>query len=176
MKKTITFTLAVLMMVTFVGCTSKSSDTTKDKVTPPSNAIGENSGSASIPNPFTDCATLAEAEKIAGFSLALPKSLINDSVKVSYRAQKGTMIEVIISKEEEILRIRKAKGDGDISGDYNEYSQINTVYLNGKKITLKGNDGNINVAIWTNEGYSYGLLINNKINEEDTLNIISEIN
>lgn len=44
------------------------------------------------------------------------------------------MIQVIYGRENETMRIRKAAGEGDISGDYTNYNQVKTV--NG--MTIKG--------------------------------------
>ncbi len=39
------------------------------------------------------------------------------------------------------LFIRKSTGTEDISGDYNDYSEINRIYINNLDVTTKGNNG-----------------------------------
>lgn len=54
---------------------------------------------------------------------------------------------------------RKAVGTDDISGDYNDYSVIKEVTLEGVVITLKGNDDLFSLAVWQHAGYTYSMSI-----------------
>ena len=85
--------------------------------------------STQIPNPFVEVKNLDEASKIAGFTLEVPETY-EDYKQQVIQAIENDMIEVIYLEEEsgyEGLRIRKAKGTDDISGDYNEYRNVETV-------------------------------------------------
>ena len=108
--------------------------------------------SAQLANPFTDTDTLEEAQEIAGFEMEVPAAVSPYTV-VSYRAIEGEMLEVIFSdrKGEEGYRIRKAAGEDDISGDYNEYAKEKTFRLSdGTKVTLRGDKEDAwSVAVWT---------------------------
>ena len=110
--------------------------------------------SAQIANPFTDTKTLEEAQEIAGFDLQVPDAAAPYTV-VNYRAVEGEMLEIIFRdrKGEEGYRIRKAAGEDDISGDYNEYAKEKTIRLSdGTKVTLRGDkDDEWSVAVWTAE-------------------------
>lgn len=110
--------------------------------------------SAQIANPFTDTKTLEEAQEIAGFDMQVPDAVAPYTV-VNYRAVEGEMLEIIFRdrKGEEGYRIRKAAGEDDISGDYNEYAKEKTIRLSdGTKVTLRGDkDDEWSVAVWTAE-------------------------
>jgi len=110
--------------------------------------------SAQIANPFTDTKTLEEAQEIAGFDMQVPDAAAPYTV-VNYRAVEGEMLEIIFRdrKGEEGYRIRKAAGEDDISGDYNEYAKEKTIRLSdGTKVTLRGNkEDEWSVAVWTAE-------------------------
>lgn len=110
--------------------------------------------SAQIANPFTDTKTLEEAQEIAGFDMQVPDAAAPYTV-VNYRAVEGEMLEIIFRdrKGEEGYRIRKAAGEDDISGDYNEYAKEKTIRLSdGTKVTLRGDkDDEWSVAVWTAE-------------------------
>ena len=69
------------------------------------------------------------------------------------------MIEVIYfnDTDNEGLRIRKAKGTDDISGDYNEYKNVETVKVGDYDVTEKGDEGNIFIVTWTDGTYSYAI-------------------
>ncbi|EIA25269.1 hypothetical protein SFB2_026G2, partial [Candidatus Arthromitus sp. SFB-2] len=73
------------------------------------------------------------------------------------------------------LFIRKSTGTEDISGDYNDYSEINRIYINNLDVTTKGNNGKISVAIWTNNGYTFSITTNNPISTDLLLDIIINI-
>ena len=109
-------------------------------------------------NPFTDCRTLEEAEKIAGFEFNVPEDLEPD-LEAEYRALEGKLIEVIYyDRGEEIYRIRKGT-ESDVSGDYNDYSVAVCVDASTWAGELKGyKDGLTNCAVWTDmDGFGYSL-------------------
>lgn len=110
-----------------------------------------------MPNPFTDFDTLAEAEKQTGFYITLPDA-IGSSDKRIYRAMNDEMLEVVyVNGEDETGRVRKARGSEDISGDYNEYAETETVSVGGIDVLLKGDAGLVKLAVWTNDGYTYSV-------------------
>ncbi len=95
-------------------------------------AMGGMIGGVMIPNPWTDGADKAEAEKLAGFRINTALELVEGAKSVVYRVMNASaesiedrLIEVIYydDAENEILRIRKARTySKDISGDYNSYT------------------------------------------------------
>jgi hypothetical protein len=131
-----------------------------------------------VPNPFEIVDTLDEAAKIAGFSLETPTEYA-DYNSLVIQAIADDMIEVIYfdaEKTHEGLRIRKANGTDDISGDYNEYKEVNVVKVGELEVTEKGNDGNISIATWTDGTYSYSINVDEALlNVDDISNLISNI-
>lgn len=134
--------------------------------------------STQIPNPFVEVKNLDEASKIAGFSLEVPETY-EDYKKQVIQAIENDMIEVIYydeNSEHEGLRIRKAKGTDDISGDYNEYKDVETVKVGDFEIIEKGSEGNISVATWNNGTYSYAIDVAEASLTKDTIaNLVSNI-
>lgn len=119
--------------------------------------------------------SLEDAMKVAGFNIGIPSYMFNDSYEVMYRAEPEKLIEIRYRGMDEQVIIRKAKGYGmeDISGDYNEYPEVETKEVNkseiipkskGKdekiKIVSKGIDDKINVVYWNIGDYSYSISIN----------------
>ncbi|WP_288222571.1 DUF4367 domain-containing protein [Fusobacterium polymorphum] len=131
-----------------------------------------------VPNPYEIVDTLGEASKIAGFDLSVPATY-GDYKKQVIQAIEDDMIEVIYFEEEsenEGLRIRKAKGTDDISGDYNEYKNVETVKVGDYDVTEKSDGKNIFVATWTDGTYSYAIDIDRaELSKEDIENLISNI-
>lgn len=135
----------------------------------------ENSDSMlQIANPFMECEDLGEAAQIAGFDFIVPDVFRFGERTISegrsIRAVRDDMIEVIYfagkeyDSDNEIIRLRKAKGTDDISGDYNTYPYEKTVDADGIKVTVRGQSENeITVAIWNADGYSYSIDSRNKV-------------
>lgn len=131
-----------------------------------------------VPNPYEIVDTLDEASKIAKFDLSVPTTY-GDYKKQVIQAIEDDMIEVIYFEEEtqyEGLRIRKAKGTDDISGDYNEYKNVETVKVGDYDVTEKSDGKNIFVATWTDGTYSYAIDTDRaELSKEDIENLISNI-
>lgn len=129
-------------------------------------------------NPFIEVKTLDEASKIAGFTLSAPESF-EEYKKIVIQAIENDMIEIIYLDEEtdfEGLRIRKAKGTDDISGDYNEYKNIEIVKVRDYEVTEKSDGGNIFVATWTDGTYSYAINADRaELSVETIANLIQNI-
>ncbi len=151
MKKLIAVFLGMMMILGAAGC----ANTTVEN----RSADTEN---VEIPNPFVDFVSMEEAEKFAGFPISLPSTIDGYPTRV-IQAVQNEMIQVLFFDKEtadegaQVIMIRKAIGSADISGDYNDYQEVNTVTVDDKEITVKGNDGKIHVAIWNSGDHSYSI-------------------
>ncbi len=117
---------------------------------------------AEVGNPFKDYETLAEAETAAGVTFAeLPA--VEGYDQMVYRASENEMLEVIYkdAKDNEGLRIRKAKGSADISGDNTEYEEQTQIILEQFVADMKGKEGKASVVTWTEtvDGANYAYAI-----------------
>ena len=82
-------------------------------------------------NPWTKHTTLSEAEKAAGFTFEIPE---NDLQKI-YRTMGQEIIEVIfLENGEEVYRLRKGVGYGNVSGDNRKFSGKGAGNLGGLNI------------------------------------------
>ena len=115
--------------------------------------IGDNT---QIPNPFVDCDTLADAAALAGFDIIVPDS-VDGYEERTVTAVENDMIQVMYLHGDDEICVRKAAGDEDCSGDYNAYSEEKTVTVGDREVTLRGNNGKVMVAVWTEGGYSYSI-------------------
>ena len=110
-----------------------------------------------LPNPFTEHETLADAEKEVGFSFSIPDT-IQSFNECEYRSDKDdNMLEVIFRNGDEEIRFRKAAGEGDISGNYTKYSEREDVEVDGAAVTMQGEGGKVNLAVWSADGYAYSI-------------------
>ena len=104
------------------------------------------SDTAQIPNPWTGCTALADAAALTGYDFTVP-----DSVD----GYPDVTIAVLESKQ--LTEVRKAPGSDDISGDYNQYAESNAVDVDGRSVTLQGNDGQVQLATWLDGDYTYSI-------------------
>lgn len=115
--------------------------------------IGDNT---QISNPFIDCDTLADAAALAGFDIIVPDS-VEGYEERTITAMENDMIQVLYLHGDDEICVRKAAGNEDCSGDYNEYSEEKTVTVGDREVNLRGNNGRVMVAVWAEGGYSYSV-------------------
>lgn len=109
-----------------------------------------------VGNPFTDHATLAQAEEAAQITLTLPEELAACE-EIAYRSANSgdlQLIEVICTVDGEEVRIRKGIGEEDISGVYEEFEYT---AKNEDGLVMKGKDNGYRLAIWQDGEYSYSI-------------------
>ncbi len=108
-----------------------------------------------LANPFVDCKSMNDAEKIAGFSFTVPKT-IKGYPKRSIQAIQNDLIQVFYENRagDQIL-LRKGKGGKDLTGDYNVYKDKTVKTIKGKKVTMNRKDGKVYSAWWTDGKYAF---------------------
>ena len=160
MNKLINLALCGTILLSLTACGASPTDTGKSKAqankTETVNTI-TNEEDVQIPSPFIEYATLEEAEAAVGIKVTVPSKLPEGYTQKVIYAVDDYMVQIIYSNGENDICFRQAKGAGDISGDYNEYSEVNTVTINGMEVTTKGNDSKVNVAIWTSGDYAFSI-------------------
>lgn len=127
-----------------------------------------------IPNPFADCKTLDEAREISGFAMTVPDTIDGYAERVIC-AVKNDLVEVIYQSGDDEIRIRKASGSEDISGDYNAYAEKNTVTVGGLQVTMKGADGKVSVATWTNSSYTFSISVSRGMTSDSVAKLIQAV-
>lgn len=109
-----------------------------------------------IPNPFTECDTLEQAEEAAGFPMTAPDAVAGYTEK-QISVMEKQLIQVWFSNGDRELLLRKCRGVEDCSGDYNAYSQTSETDVDGVTVTMKGEDGRVKLAVWTVGDYAYSI-------------------
>ncbi len=113
-----------------------------------------------LANPFVDCSSLEEAENIAGFSISLPRELNNKELIYRVLTTGDKMIEIMYYLDGDKITIRKSKSKEEISGVYKSFDLENTISVNKKDVTIKGNNNLFEVALWHSNNYSYSISSN----------------
>jgi cobalamin biosynthesis Mg chelatase CobN len=175
MKKILALVISMVMVMMLASCTSSNSSTTTSKVSSSTNSTNSTTSSKSsstdssstssktdtktgtqIANPFVDCETMEDAATICGFKMTVPDNIEGYSER-KIQAVKDSMLQVIDYKGDDQILMRKQSGSGDISGDYNTYSNTQTVTVGSYSITMKGNNDTVSVATWENGTYAYAV-------------------
>ena len=122
--------------------------------------------------------SMQQATELTGFTMSIPEGKAPYTEKtISVIGE--DMIEVAYSKEEPFAvgySIRKARAEGDISGDYTEYTESKEVDFEGRKLSLKGAVGRYSLALWEENGFSYAVQAQEKpMTEEEILEIVKAV-
>ncbi len=118
---------------------------------PPSDIVG---------NPVGDIVEVASAQELSqvvGFDVTDLEHLPFTPEQTTYLAYWKSMAEISYSGEGQTAVYRKAPGDDDVSGDFNEYSAETVIQAGGHSVTLKGTDEAYVLAIWTDGAYACSL-------------------
>ena len=134
---------------------------------------------AQLANPFTDYATLAEAEAAAGFGFAAPES-VEGYPETSYSVMDGgKLLQIAYRNADDEITARKAPGAdaGDISGDYNQYAEETVFDKTDVAFIVKGNGGKAFAALWTDDenDYAYSLTDRNGMDMDAFTTIVTTI-
>ena len=130
-----------------------------------------------LPNPWLETATLEEAAAAAGFTLEVPDTLSGYPEK-SFQvlpSDDSPLLEVLYRNGKDRVIIRKAPGNEEISGDYTAYGQhvVNTV--NGRAVTLRGDQNGFALATWTGDGYTYSVHLDEPVPAGELLSLVESI-
>ena len=165
MKKAIALALCCALIMTLAACGKDSTQPTAG-------------GNAEIPNPFVEYETLAEAAAAAGFEISVPDSIegcTGRSIRVLSTGE-PKMIEVIYSGAEgKEVSTRQAPGADDIRGAYTQYDRVETTTVDGREVTLHGNNDTVNLATWNQDGYSYSVYWRTGVSPDSISKLVASV-
>lgn len=124
---------------------------------PPANIVGNPVGD------IVQAASVQELSQTVGFDVADLEHLPFTPEQTTYLAYWKSMAEINYSGEGQTAVYRKAPGDSDVSGDFNEYSAETVIQAGGHSVTLRGTDDAYVLAIWTDGDYVCSLSLSHGI-------------
>ena len=71
--------------------------------------------------------------------------------------------------------MRKGIGDGEISGDYQHYTENREIEQDGNLISLRGESGKIMVAAWNDGAYMYAIRAVDGLTAEEIFSLVGAI-
>ena len=120
------------------------------------NTASEPGVMATAPEEYASAAELSDA---VGFPIDDLTDLPFVPEETGYTAMGDGVAQIAYRRGADEVTYRKAVGADDISGDYNDYSDVQTVDVNGASVTVKGEGGVWKLAVWTRDGYSYSISV-----------------
>ena len=100
---------------------------------------------------------LEDAAALTGYDFTVPDSVDGYPDVTIAVLESEQLTEVQYSSGNSRLCLRKAPGSDDISGDFNQYAESNAVDVDGRSVTLQGNDGQVQLATWLDGNYTYSI-------------------
>lgn len=121
--------------------------------------------------------SLAAAEEETGLDMSIPQEILGAKPGTYLTWYEQKYIDTVYTDEAGniVARVRKADGSGDISGDYNEYTEVSEEQIENYTVTMKGEDGKIMLASWTADGASYALCVDAGADAETIRTLIQNI-
>ncbi len=116
---------------------------------------------------FQEKATLAELSAALGFDVTEPK-LPFEPAETVYTACWSRYAEInYTASDGRTAGYRQSPGTEDISGDYSDYPDVQTLKIPGADVTLKGEGGIYTLAVWTDGSYAYAMWLSEGIRAEE---------
>lgn len=181
MKKILMFLLLGTMTLSLAACGNSDPGSTKNEqdsgivIGDDPAAWGPGNDSVEIPNPFKDYETLEEAVSAVGFDFTVPDSIKGDEIRLIQVLGESSMIQAFYGEGESDILIRKEPGSGDISGDYNNYSQVSEKTVDGRIVTMKGENDLTMIALWEDGGYTYSISARDGLDTSDIVDLIAAV-
>lgn len=110
--------------------------------------------------------SLAALSKKTGMDMKELTGLPFAVEQTKYVSYWGALAEIQYFGGTENLRYRKSQGTEDNSGDYNVYTQVETLEIAGMSVTLKGENGAFSLAAWTDGQFAYSICVSTPLSEE----------
>lgn len=120
-------------------------------------------------------ASQEELSQLVGFEVPSLGFLPFSAEEVRYASYPGQMAETAYYGQEQSLVLRAMAGTDDPSGDYTSYTDISTLEIQGRSVTLKGEDGLYTLALWQDESCSYSLRSTPARSAEDWTQILEAV-
>ena len=110
-------------------------------------------------NGIQECPDALGLEQAVGFAVPQLEALPYTLEETVYRSYWGEIAEVEYQcAGSEKVCLRKAPGEGPVSGDYNDYTYVQQLAVNEVQAVLKGStESTYTLAEWQADGYAYSL-------------------
>ena len=121
-----------------------------------------------------EVSSAGEMSELLGFTVPEP-TMPFDVKNTTYLVNWGELGEIDYEGKDQSAYFRISREEGDNSEDYNEYENMITEKISSMSVTLKGNQGSWNLAIWQDGEYSCSLGFSKGITLQQMRDIVEKI-
>lgn len=125
----------------------------------------------SIPD-ITEYSSLDELSAAVGFKVSEIKAVPFDVNSVKYTAYWKELAQIQYAGTNNSIVFRMSAGSEDSSGDYNTYDSVKNCQEKDYRVTIKGNNGLYNLAVWQTGGFSYSISVVEGVSEKELLQLV----
>ena len=108
----------------------------------------------------------AELSEASGIPIEDLENVPFEVTETTYQDYENDLVEITYSNGEDSLYYRVSKGEGDNSGDYNEYTNVYQKEIDGAVYTLKGEGDLIFCVLYRRDGLSCSITSTNGLTPE----------
>ena len=127
-------------------------------------------------NPIQNIKDTEQIEKELGYSIKTPEYIPEDYQISDMCVIAGIIAQITYESDNDTICYRTAKGNEDISGDYNVYSNVETININNSEVTMQGDDNLCHKASWTNNDEVFSVCSDRGIEKEIMIDIVESVN
>lgn len=138
--------------------------------------IDKNSENVQVVNGIEECSSAEELSSRLGFEISDIDNIPFVCEKIIYENYWGNMAQITYEGRDNCIIYRKSEGNGDISGDYNIYSEEKIIDMAGYEVNVKGDNGVYKLAIWETDRYSYSISVENGADAGTIEEMIDSVN
>lgn len=158
--------IAACLAVIFVGAR-----TIPSMIDQQTNPLNQGTGT------IKECNSVHELSQMVGFSVSELSGLPFDIKQTTYISHWAELAEIeYCGGDGQIAIYRKSIGTDDNSGNYNIYTDILEVSMDGMTITFKGDGGNYELALWTDGEYAYSIWLSKGTSKNEWIAIFNQRN
>lgn len=129
---------------------------------------------------ITEVSDIDALSEMAGFDITVPDSVSGSTSCEYYYCETAVNIAEIRYLDEDgnvICTVRKALSDENISGCTECFSVTHKIDVEGlDNVSISGNGQTYGLAVWMQGDYSYSILLDDMVTEQEMLDLISQVN
>lgn len=128
-----------------------------------------------VNNPIEQQKNIEELRQVLPFELKAPTLMPKGYQADGVATINKVVAQIRYSKKGATIMYRMAQGTEDISGDNRQYASDEMQEVGEIKLRLRGEDGRVRVATWTDGTYTYSLFFSKAVHKEMAISIVENV-
>lgn len=170
MKKRPALTAVLLAAILTLSACAAGTSTSP---TPDATVTDENG--VKVPNPLQTHTDFVSARMAVGFDFLLPNELPEGYQLKIITTIDGEVADIEYQKGADTICYRTAEGISDISGNFNTFTQTETLDVDGTAVEMRGENNTCSQAVWSKDEVSYAMSFSDPVTAEQLTEIVKSI-